>query len=210
MKLLHWVPAMVLGIGCFLSEGVRPQLAMQLRTPLEKAVPITLAKYLGTDLKLPDDERAVAGVTNYLLRSYKTESSTDQYSVYVGYYDRQTRGRSIHSPKNCMPGGGWEALSSRTAQLVTAMGMVTVNRYLLHRNGEQVLVLYWYQGRGRVAANEFQVKADLLRDAALRRRSEEALVRIVVPIKDSEEVAFQLAVAVAIELVPAVGIALPN
>jgi hypothetical protein len=43
-------------------------------------------------------------------------------------------------------------------------------------------VYYWYQGRGRVAASEYQVKWELLRDAALRARTEEAMVRIVVPL----------------------------
>ena len=41
---------------------------------------------------------------------------------------------------------------------------------------------YWYQGRGRVAANEYAVKWQLLRDAARYGRTEEALVRVVVPL----------------------------
>jgi hypothetical protein len=44
------------------------------------------------------------------------------------------------------------------------------------------MVYYWYQGRGRVEANEYRVKWNLLRDAAMHGRTEEALVRIVVPI----------------------------
>jgi hypothetical protein len=43
-------------------------------------------------------------------------------------------------------------------------------------------VYYWYQGRGRVAHNEYRVKYELLRDAAVLGRTEEALVRIVVPV----------------------------
>ena len=65
--------------------------------------------------------------------------------------------------------------------------MVRVNQYLLQRGEDQALVLYWYQGRGRVEANEYRVKWDLLRDAALHRRSDEALVRIIVPIEAGVE-----------------------
>ena len=61
-----------------------------------------------------------------------------------------------------------------------------VNRYLLKPDSHRALVLYWCQGRGRVEANEYIVKWDLLRDAAVRRRTEEALVRIVVPIRVGE------------------------
>ena len=67
------------------------------------------------------------------------------------------------------------------------------------------MVYYWYQGRGRVAADEYQVKWQLLRDAALTRRSEEALFRIVVPLSDTvtESQADQIAADAIATLVPA-------
>jgi hypothetical protein len=71
-------------------------------------------------------------------------------------------------------------------------------------------VLYWYQGRGRVAANEYLVKWDLLRDQALYGRSDEALVRIIVPVTGSEDAAYNRAVNIAAGLVPAVDRALPG
>ena len=67
----------------------------------------------------------------------------------------------------------------------------------VHREDQRLLVLYWYQGRGRIKSNEYLVKWDLLRDSALRQRSDEALVRIVVPVTKSEEEAFQTAARVA-------------
>jgi EpsI family protein len=128
----------------------------------------------------------------------------------VGYYDSQTQGKTIHSPKNCLPGSGWEALASSEVNIDTPAGPVRVNRYLLQNNEAQALVLYWYQGRGRVESNEYVVKWDLLRDAALRQRSDEALVRVVVPVTDGEERAFQVAAQAASLLVPAVYGALPS
>ena len=91
-----------------------------------------------------------------------------------------------------------------------SLGTVAVNRYLLQREQQQVLVLYWYQGRGRVQANEYLVKWDLLRDSALRHRSDEALVRIVVPIRSDEEAAFALAAQAAVQVVTALPEALPG
>ena len=58
-------------------------------------------------------------------------------------------------------------------------------------------------------ANGYRVKWDLLRDAALHKRTEEALVRIVVPIDSSEAQSFDLAVRVAATIVPALDTALP-
>ncbi|MGH7460219.1 MAG: exosortase C-terminal domain/associated protein EpsI [Pseudomonas sp.] len=210
MKWLRWGPTMVLAIGCVLSLGLRPQLEMPLRRQLGLAVPNEIGEHTGSDHKITDGERAVSGVTDYLLRSYQNSADSAAYSIYVGYYDRQTRGRTIHSPRNCLPGGGWEALASTSAQIATAAGVVSVNRYLLQRDNERALVLYWYQGRGRVEPNEYRVKVDLLRDAALQRRSEEALVRIVVPVHQSADDAFALAANVASTVIPALYTALPE
>ena len=93
--------------------------------------------------------------------------------------------------------------------LVDPDGPVTVNRYLLQNGDHKALALYWYQGRGRIESNEYVVKWYLLRDAALRRGSDEALVRILVPITDSEEAAFETASRVATTIVPAVHSAIP-
>src|SRR4030095_3025303 len=139
----------------------------------------------GRDLEIAEDERAAAGMTSYIFRTF--EEGPSPISVYVGYYDHQTQGKTIHSPKNCLPGSGWEALEAAPIAVTTASGPVTVNRYLLQNKNQQALVFYWYQGRGRVAASEYQVKWELLRDAALKARSEEAMVRIVVPLGAAED-----------------------
>jgi EpsI family protein len=130
--------------------------------------------------------------------------------VYVGYYDSQMQGKTIHSPKNCLPGAGWEALASTTVEIETATGLVRVNRYLLQNQGAQALVLYWYQGRGRVESNEYVVKWNLLRDAALRQRSDEALVRVVVGVETDVEAAFQVASEAAGAIIAPLNRALPE
>jgi EpsI family protein len=208
---MHAAPTALLVVGALLTSGVRPQRSLDLRNPLPSAVPSTLDGFEGHDLELPPREAEVAGVSDYLLRTYRREgSSTDAFSVYVGYYASQTNGRTIHSPKNCLPGSGWEALASTLATVeLTGGESATVNQYLIQNEDQRALVLYWYQGRGRVAHNEYAVKWYLLRDAALFSRSEEALVRIVVPVSSSEEEAFGLARDIAAQLIPSVRDALP-
>lgn len=206
----RWAPASILSFGVLLTSSLGPQRSVDLREPLEVAVPATFLGVPGRDLAVSEAEAAVAGFDDYLLRVHSTAADEAGFSVYVGYYAAQTKGHTIHSPKNCLPGSGWEALSSQTEQVVTADGRtVAVNRYLLQRQDERALVLYWYQGRGRVSENEYLVKWNLLRDSALRRRSEEALVRIVMPISTSEDAAAARAVEIAQDLIPAVDRALP-
>ncbi len=210
---LAWAPFALLLVGAITAARVGVQHLPPLRMPLEMAIPSVIAGIPGRDEPLADDERQAVGVTSYLMRAFATPdtgAAAEQFSLYVGYYDHQTQGSTIHSPKNCLPGAGWQALSSQTAVIEGPTGPTVVNRYLLQYRTERALVLYWYQGRGRIQANEYKVKLNLLRDAALRGRSEEALVRIIVPVRDSEERAYALAARAARSVMPALWAALPT
>ncbi len=208
---MGWAPAAVLAVGAVLATvGVKAQRSLPLRAPLAEAVPREIEGLSGRDYALSAAEARVVGVTDYLVRVYRAADSTRApVTLYVGYYDQQTRGKTVHSPKNCLPGQGWEPLSSRTDTVATDRGPVVVNRYLIQKQNDRALVLYWYQGRGRVAHDEYGVKWDLLRDAAIKRRSDEALVRIVVPLTETESEADAFAMRFARTLVSAVFTALP-
>lgn len=175
-----FMPVVVLGLGALAITGMREQFVMQPVRPLTSIAP-TLLGVRGRDVPIADEERKIAGMSDFMLREYRPDSST-LFTVYVGYYDRQVQGKSIHSPKNCLPGAGWEILDSSRKPLAMASVGTLVNRVVLANHGTRALVYYWYQGRGRIESSEYKVKWDLMRDAALYGRTEEALVRIVVPI----------------------------
>jgi len=214
---LRWAPALIFSLGAGLVHGLAPQKDLPLRQPLEAVVPQVIDGLQAKDQEVSEAEATVVGFDDYLLRIYEPTGIEDEgaespawVSTYVGYYESQTQGKTIHSPKNCLPGGGWEPLRSAVADVTLGNGTVhQVNRYVLQRDDEQSLVLYWYQGRGRVASNEYIVKLDLLKDAAIKRRTDEALVRIVVPVTSSEDAAFQQAQRFARTLIPALDRALP-
>ena len=205
-SLRRWVPALVLTAGCSLLLLVGRQRRMPLIRPLS-ALPAQILGFTGKDIAISPEEQAVAGVSTYLLRQF--DKADAAFSVYVGYYESQTQGRSIHSPKNCLPGAGWEPMASGVTSVPVTGRPVNVNRYVLGKGAATALVYYWYQGRNRIASNEYLVKWDLLRDKALRGRSEEALVRIVVPFKGAVADADSLATQVAAALIPEVERGLP-
>jgi EpsI family protein len=135
------------------------------------------------DQQVSDDERRVAGMTDYVARAYSRDSII-AFTTLVSYYDHQAQGKTIHSPRNCLPGAGWEILRADTRTLDVGGTSRTVNQYVLKKGTATAVAYYWYQGRGRVVANEYRVKWNLLRDAALLGHTEEALVRVVVYMPD--------------------------
>ncbi len=217
-NLARLTPPAVLGVGCLLISGIRGQQRLAPRAPLD-SITVSAPGYTVKNVVVPEEERRIAGMSHYVNRVFQRDS-IDGFSVYVGYYDYQVQGKTIHSPKNCLPGGGWEQMQSGTVPIAApGGGTVQVNRYLLANKGAQALVYYWYEGRGRVEPSEYRVKWNLLRDAAVHGRTEEALVRIVVPVDPRVKTAAgkpdfrrpdSLATALAMQLVPAVERVIPT
>jgi EpsI family protein len=181
------IPALILVVGCLFLWRAHMQVAVPLREPLTSAFP-QLNGYRTEDQVLTDDERTVAGMSDYVARIYWRDS-TIAYSTLVSYYARQTQGKTIHSPRNCLPGAGWEIMQAGTRVVNVDGDAYALNRDVLRNGSSTALVYYWYQGRGRVTANEYAVKWNLLRDAALLGHTEEALVRVVVPLPTPAAVA---------------------
>jgi len=121
---------------------------------------------------------------DYLLVDYHS-AGTPPVNLYVAWYDRQNAGEATHSPRACMPGGGWRIEDLRQLPLtgikLGAEGL-HVNRALISYDQQRELVYYWFQQRGRIVTNEYLVKWYLLIDSLTRHRTDGALVRVIVPI----------------------------
>lgn len=148
--------------------------------PLQQ-LPMTIADWSGE--RLPDvDEasRRVLGADDYLNRRYvRADEAVD---LFVAFYAGQRQGDAIHSPRNCLPGAGWRPVAQSTVPFpIGASRTVNVNRYVIEKGHDRRVVYYWYQGRGRVVANEYANKAWLVIDAIRTGRSDGALVRAMAP-----------------------------
>jgi EpsI family protein len=178
-NLRPWVPVFVLLVGCALVSKSRLQRAVPLSAPLSGV--LATVGYRFTDQTVGDEERRVAGMSSYVARVY-WRVSVPVFTTYVGSFERQALGRTIHSPRNCLPGAGWEVLTPGVRSVNTDGATHELNHYVLKNGKLTAIVYYWYQGRGRVVAGEYQVKWNLLRDAALLGHTEEALVRLIIPV----------------------------
>jgi EpsI family protein len=100
-------------------------------------------------------------------------------SLLVAWFQTQQGGaRQPHSPKVCLPSGGWTPRIVDEVTIDTAAGPITVNRYVVDKNLESAVVLYWYQTSRRVIAGEWAAKFWLAADALRDKRTDTALVRV--------------------------------
>jgi len=173
---------------CFAASSAYVHHAMQPeRVPLRQPF-ATMDRQVGRwtgreQVKLADNILTVLGVDDYVNRIYQA-APNDLVSLYIGYYQSQRDGDSIHSPMNCLPGAGWEPMSTSYASVVIPgrSEPITVKRVLIQKGVDRQLVLYWYQSHGRIVANEYTSKALMVYDAVRLHRSDAALVRVVTPI----------------------------
>lgn len=146
--------------------------------------PLQLSDWKGRQDSLESIYLNALKLDDYILATYSDEQG-DALNFYVAYYASQRTGEAAHSPKACLPGGGW--LIKKTSQEAIMGpdlpdGGVNVNRVLIKKGDQTQLVYYWFQQRGRDITNEYLVKWYLFWDAMTKKRTDGALVRIVAQI----------------------------
>ena len=153
--------------------------------------PMELGAWSGREIRLKQVFVDALNFDDYLLADF---AATGQGLVnfYVGYYQTQRADKVPHSPRACIPGGGWQitAIDQYRPQGITTGGRpLRVNRLIIEKGDHKQLVYYWFQQRGRDITNEYMVKWYLFWDALTRSRSDGSLVRFVTEIKPGEDLA---------------------
>ena len=199
---LRVIPILLVLLGARLVTAERAPEGTPLPRPLAQ-LPYALGEWQGSDAPALDAETLeVLSADDYATRVYE-HPGYGPAGVFVAYYASQQHGDAIHSPQNCLPGNGWAPVARSRMALDDARPDVRVNRYIVERRGVRQVVLYWFQGRGRVVANEYENKMRLFQDAILRGRSEGALVRVIAPVSESQVAADAAALDVGRTLIAA-------
>ncbi len=172
------LPALVL--ATLVDERVETPLARQAFS----AFPSTLGDWNGTAATLGDAYVRALRLDDYLLADYVAPDA-GRVNLYAAWYASQRKGQSAHSPRSCMPGGGWriESLARHAVPGVShGGGPLNVARAVISMGDTRQLVYYWFQQRGRIVTNEYLVKWYIFQDSLTRNRSDGALVRLVTPV----------------------------
>jgi EpsI family protein len=100
------------------------------------------------------------------------ERNGDEVSVFIGYDDRSSRGQSLLSRKNALPGRGWEVEERSSVSLESIE--TRVERVVARSESTQVLTYHWYEGTDGLASEI--LRALLASDQSPFRRSQPARV----------------------------------
>jgi len=127
---------------------------------------------------------------DYIIADYENDESKS-VNFYVAYYKSQQAGEAAHSPRTCIPGGGWRIneLNQKIVEDVQVGGKpMMVNRLQIQKGEYKQIVYYWFKVKDRVITSEYMLKLHLIWDAVTTNRTDMALVRFTTVSKPGEDV----------------------
>ncbi len=157
------------------------------------------------------DERVLAVLlpTDYLSRSY-VDSHGHNLSLYIGFHGGGPKSGPIHSPKQCLPGSGWNRLKSEVRQVKLDDESIPYVSAIYQKDVEKQLFLYWFQVRDQILTNEYALKLAMLKNSMFSNRRDSSFIRLSVMATDGEGQAIKIGEQFIRDFFPAIREALPR
>lgn len=167
------------------------------RQPVFDAVPYTLQGYTGEERRFEDYSYEILKADTTTLRYYHGPDG-QPFWLFVAYFASQRYGSQIHSPKHCLPGGGWRIDRLEPFALALPDGSArNINRLIIAEGDKRELMFYWFETRSGTIRNEFGLKWDLMKNSLLLRPTDAAIIRLTTPFNAGDDIKAVTAKAVA-------------
>lgn len=187
-------------LGTTLLSGLTSRrIPEPLAVPLDQIASQIAGWTAAGDQTLPAPTLHALAPSSYLVRTYKKAGS--QLDLFIAFYAQQRAGESMHSPKHCLPGAGWEIWNHDSAIIPVHGKQVQINKYSIQNSGSRMVMFYWYQSNTRIVASEYLGKVLLARDTVLSGHTAGSIVRIMLP---DTQAANAEGIAFATRLIPEV------
>ena len=131
--------------------------------------------------RFDDQVLEVLKPTDYLSRSYVDEDG-NRVGLYLGYHGGGPESGPIHSPKHCLPGSGWQEVSTEAGELTVEGQNIHLVRSVYQNGYSKELFLYWFQVKGQTLSSEYTLKLAEVTNSIFFNRRDSAFIRLAVPV----------------------------
>jgi len=210
MKKQYLISIILILIGGLIGNSLRFSEKQPDREPDFDSIPLNHGEYKGTERVLAQFAYDILKADKTTMRDYAMPGGS-KVELFMAYFRSQKYGSQIHSPKHCLPGGGWRIEEIEPFALELADGRVkNINRLIISAEGYKSLMLYWYETRSGEIRNEYGLKLDLVKNSLLLRPTDAAIIRVTTGAADADfEKATQNAVDFIRDFYPFIETALP-
>jgi EpsI family protein len=182
------VAVVLLSVTLVFSQGIEFRERIPLNQPFS-GFPTEIGRWKGSRGALDQSSINSLDLSDYVIIDYQN-GQKERVNFYVVYYESQRKGKSIHSPATCFSGGGWIFKQTGEVDIPVAArskNSMTVNRALVQKDATRELSYYWFPQRNRILTNAYQLKWYTFWDALTRQRTDGALVRVMTPVYEDED-----------------------
>ena len=158
---------------------------------------------------MSEEIQKVLKATDTLSRSYQTAEG-EAVDIYIGYHGGGQDSGEIHSPKQCLPGGGWFEISSTRRPLDVAGSNINLVQSIYQKGDNRELFLYWFQVQDRTISDEFALKLAEITNSIINGRRDASFVRISLPFGTDERKAIALGERFTRDFMPSIREFLPQ
>jgi EpsI family protein len=150
--------------------------------PNFEKIPMTVDSFYGEERRFEDYAYDVLKADTTTLRIYRN-SDREIFWLFMAYFSSQKYGSQIHSPKHCLPGGGFRIDTIEPYPITLHDGhTITVNRLMISNPQHRELMFYWFETRTGVITNEFGLKMDLAKNSLMLLPTDAAICRFTMPV----------------------------
>ncbi|MCX6825862.1 MAG: EpsI family protein [candidate division Zixibacteria bacterium] len=184
MKKVYLFTIALLLIGGIVGNLFRFSVRQPNRMPNFSVIPIELNGYMGQERNLDETSGEVLKADITTLRDYSASDQTYR-GLFIAYFKSQKYGSQIHSPKHCLPGGGWKIDVIQAFPMRLPDGSIReINHLVISNPNFRSVMFYWYETRSGIIRSEYGLKLDLIKNALFLRPTDAAIVRITVDAPD--------------------------
>ncbi len=184
-KILFLLVMLFLGAGAYLVHTPRELIAPKI--PELATFPTQMGPWItARDTTFDEQTLKVLRPTDYVMRTY-VNTERVPITLYIGYHDGSPSAGPIHSPKNCLPGGGWEFKSTEEITMDVVGTHFKLIRAVLGKEGNENTFYYWYQVRGEVITSDLDMKIAEFMGTVFDQRKDAAFIRISISLDDKEQ-----------------------
>jgi exosortase D (VPLPA-CTERM-specific) len=198
------VAVLLLGGTLVLSKTVEFREKVPSSKPFNQ-FPLKVGTWEGTRKYMGQEIIRELDLSDYTMIDFRRDGKPLDF--YVAYYESQRKGESIHSPETCLPAGGWifrqagtvtvpflnpqatnQRVNDSTPPAVRPSQGIKVNRAFIEKSGQRQFIYFWFPARGRILTNAWELKLYTFWDSLTRQRTDGALVRLITPVLQGEQV----------------------
>ncbi len=179
MKKFGMVMALLIPFG--LLAIVLRYMEIEPKQPSQLAsMPLLIGNWTGEEFPINDATASVLKASDAVVRNY-TDSTGNNIGLFVAYFRDQKYGSQIHSPRHCLPGGGWVVSGLERVPFDLGTRQITVNRMTITHKAQVDQMFYWFHTRSGDLTSEYALKFDLVKNSLLFSPTDAVIIRLTVP-----------------------------